>query len=114
MSDGAAEAAFKLEMILMRQDYTDPTVSTHTLNQHILRVARRYRLETWLVRGLVEERWKEHVGQGVLKCAVCGRPYANHPIGHCPDLDGEPVVLDAVSHRTQMRRKNREKQRVSQ
>ena len=43
-------------------------------------------------------------GYGVLLCNVCGRPYSQHPIGHCPDLDGERVLLDAVPARTLRRR----------
>ena len=43
------------------------------------------------------------VGFGVLKCEVCGRPYASHRIGHCSELGGEPVYQDAVTKRTMRR-----------
>ena len=49
-------------------------------------------------------------GYGVIDCQVCGRPVSHHPIGHCPELNGEPVLMDAVSKRTRQRRE--EKQRV--
>ena len=54
----AREAAFKMEIALMRGDYRAGTVSTGTLNGQIWRLATAYRMSPWLVRGLVEERWQ--------------------------------------------------------
>ena len=114
MSDGAAEAAFRLEIVLLREDFRDEFTTTHTVEQHIRRVARQYKLEAWFVRGLVEETWKPLVGEGRLKCKVCGRSLSSHPIGHCPDLHGEPVYQDPVSKRTRQRREDRARSRDKQ
>jgi hypothetical protein len=105
MNPDAREAAFKLELVLMREDHRDPYVSSNTVGQQIRKLAKRYKMEPWFVRGLVEEVWRADVGNGTLKCEVCRRPCSQHPIGHCPDLDGEPVYQDAVSKRTLQRRK---------
>ena len=107
MNPTASEIAFKLEIVLMRDDYRDNDVTTRTVENHIRRVARQYKVETWFIRGLVEEAWKDGVGYGRLACHVCGRTYASHPIGHCPDLAGEPVYVDPVSARTMYRRRLR-------
>ena len=107
MNGEAAEAAFRLELVLMREDHADPGVTTDTVDRSIRRVARRYRLDTWFVRGLVEELWKDDVGNGHLKCQVCGRSYSQHPLGHCPDLAGERVLIDPLNPRTVARRKSR-------
>jgi hypothetical protein len=45
------------------------------------------------------------IGYGKLDCRVCGRPYAYHPLGHCPTLDGEPVLIDPPDPRTIARRR---------
>jgi hypothetical protein len=99
-------AEFGLEIKMMREDYADPGVSTHTIDRHIRNLAKRFpAFPTWTIRGLVEEVWRADVGNGTLKCNVCRRPCSQHPIGHCPDLRGEPVYQDAVSKRTLQRRK---------
>ena len=110
----ARATAFRLELILMRQDHQDPFTPSTIVDQQIRKVARRYKVETWKIRGLVEEVWKDDVGHGKLSCNVCGKPYAGHPLGHCPDLDGEPVFLDPQHPRTVARRKIRARSRDKQ
>ena len=69
-----------------------------------------YRL---LDRGVLSRNGDELVvdgdanGYGKLRCNVCGKPYSQHPIGHCPDLEGEPVYLDPAHPRTIQRRRKR-------
>ena len=46
-------------------------------------------------------------GYGVIDCHVCGRPVSHHAIGHCPELGGEPVLMDPPNPRTIQRRKIR-------
>ena len=109
IQEAAREAAFKLEIAVMREDHQDRGVSAHTLSQMIVKLARQYHFDPWFVRALVEEVWKDDVGHGVLNCNVCGDPYSSHPIGHCPDLNGEPVLMDGPSKRTLQRRELRAK-----
>ena len=53
--DGAArKLIFRLEIILMAEDYNDDTVGWQALTNHIQRVARLYGLPNWKVRGMVE------------------------------------------------------------
>lgn len=114
MNPSAAEVAFRLEIVLLREDHRDEFTTTHAVEEHIRRVARSFKMPTWFIRGMVEEAWKPLVGEGKLCCTVCGRSYSSHPIGHCPTLGGEPVYQDAVSSRTLKRRESRARSRDRQ
>ena len=51
----ASEARFKLEVLIMRDDYQSGTAAAGTLSNQIQRLARDYDMPPWFVRGLVEQ-----------------------------------------------------------
>lgn len=50
----AREAHFKMEILLMRDDWQHDTASPDTLSNQIRKLAHQYDMPTWFVRGLVE------------------------------------------------------------
>ena len=51
----AREAAFKLEVTVMRDDYQNGSATAGTLSNQIGKLAHRYGMPAWFVRGLVEQ-----------------------------------------------------------
>ena len=98
----------ELQTIVQRDK---PTVNAESLRRIAYRLIDRGVL-TWISTGLVIDG--DHNGYGVLKCNVCDQPYSQHPIGHCPDLQGEPLFLDPAHPRTVARRKVRARSRDKQ
>ena len=49
---------------------------------------------------------EDNIGNGKLKCQICGRPTRDHSIGRCPEADTDPDLFKGPASRPGRRSKH--------